>query len=103
MAKYSAPPLTDEEADAPTRKLSVPAGLREQHSTVPAPSVSTKLRKSEIDELLKERAKSGTRPAVSEDERDRYERREMRETVPAPADDVEAAEDVAQIVFGTKR
>ena len=105
----------DENADVQTRKLSVPADpgeARDQrassasHSTVPAPSptsVTTRMRTSDIEELLKERAKSGTRPAVSEEARERFERREMRETVPAPADAAELHEEILHVVAAKNR
>ncbi|MBX3209361.1 MAG: hypothetical protein KF764_30290 [Labilithrix sp.] len=89
MVKLPKAPLADEDFDAPTLKRSVPAELRsagDDRPPVHATSyVTTKLRKVEIEALLRpEREKSGTRPAVSDEDIERFERRETRETLPAP-------------------
>ena len=91
MGKLPQPPLRDEDFEAPTLKRAVPAELRDAdeggvHTTA---YVTTKLRKAEIEALLsKERQGhqgSGMRRAVSDEEIERFERREAR-TLPAPPD-----------------
>lgn len=82
MAKLPQPPVAVEDFDEPTKKRSIPAELRDPHA---ATYVTTKLRTAEINKLLvKEREKSGVRPAVSEEDIERFELREQRETLPAP-------------------
>lgn len=96
--------------EAPTLKRDVPSELREQH-------ITTKLRKQDIDEILekdkaakqpdssedsllvdeeadakkKKKKESGIRAAVTTTERDealnRFERREIHDTLPAPPSD----------------
>ena len=88
MAKLSHPPLKDDEDfEAPTLKRTVPAELRDAEDAAGAPAhATTKLRKAEIDALLeKERNQSGMRRAVSDEDIDRFARREAV-TLPAPAD-----------------
>lgn len=101
MGKLPQPPLRDEDFEAPTLKRAVPAELRDAneggvHTTA---YVTTKLRKAEIEALLsKERQDhqgSGMRRAVSDEDIERFERREAR-TLPAPPDasaDAEEAKD----------
>lgn len=123
MAKRSAKPLTDEETDAPTRKLSIPAELArtpvapavdpveaapaKAGQTSPTPAVTKKMSQAEIDSLRAARTQSGTRPAVTaaqDEARARFERREVKETIPAPADTVEIpVAELRALIAGTKR
>lgn len=96
MAKLPHPPLKDEDFEAPTLKRAVPAELRDPHA---ATYVTTKLRKAEIEALLtrerredardardaREHEGSGMRPAVSDEDIERFARREAL-TLPAPPD-----------------
>ncbi len=89
MAKLPKAPSEVDPYEAPTRERTVPAELRDAHDAdVHGPGyITTKLRKAEIEALLtKERQHrgSGMRRAVSDEDIDRFERRETRETLPAP-------------------
>jgi hypothetical protein len=100
VAKLPRPPLRDEDFEAPTLEREVPAELRDPGTA----HVTTKLRKAEIDALLvKEREKSGTRRAVSADDIERFERRELRDTIPAPPEPPPLPDEVADLDAGSKR
>ena len=88
MVKLPHPPLEDDDFEAPTAKRPVPAELRDYEGDAQtAGQVTTKLRRAEIDALLsKERQqKSGMRPAVTDEDIERFARREAV-TLPAPPD-----------------
>ena len=91
MVKPQQPPIEDDDFEAPTKKRAVPPELRDVEAAVPtAGYVTTKLRKAEIEALLskeKERQPSGSgmRRAVSDEDIERFERREAQ-TLPAPPD-----------------
>lgn len=88
MVKLPHTPLEDDDFEAPTAKRPVPAELREYEGEAQtAGYVTTKLRRAEIEELLsKERQqKSGMRPAVTDEDIERFARREAV-TLPAPPD-----------------
>lgn len=104
MVKLPRSPLDDDDFEAPTLKRNVPAELRDaSEERAPAAvhalgDVTTKLHPAEIAALLeKERAKSGMRPAVSEEEIERFARREIRETIPAPPELSQMADEVANL------
>lgn len=83
MPKHSRPPLKDEDFDAPTLKRTVPAELGDADG---AASATTKPPKAEIEALRKiERNQSGTRRAVSDEDIERFARRDAV-TLPAPPD-----------------
>jgi hypothetical protein len=79
-------------AEAPTQKRNMPDELCE---APPPVRITTKLKKVELEAIVaaerKQRRTSGVRPAVSDEERERYERR-RRETMPAP-DEVDVTDE----------
>ena len=91
MGKLPRPPLRDEDFEAPTLKRAIPAELRDANEGAAHTTgyVTTKLRKAEIDALLSKESDghhgSGMRRAVSDEDIERFERREAR-TLPAPPD-----------------
>ena len=81
MAELSPPPRKDEDFDAPTLKRTVPAELRDVDG---AASATTKPREAGIEALLtKERNQSGMRRAVSDEDVERFARRDAVK-LPAP-------------------
>lgn len=79
MVTLPRPPFDDDDFEGPTLKRSVPAERRdasEEHT--PAAVLASET----------ERQRSGMRPVVSEEEIERFARREIRETLPAPPDEV---------------
>ena len=85
MAKPPTPQARQEDVEAPTQKHTLPAELGE-----PQALITTKLRRAEIDSILllqeKRKNESGMRTAVTDEDIERFERREQRETIPAPPD-----------------
>ena len=85
MVTLPRPPF-DDDFEAPTLKRSVPAELldvRDEHAPAAVHASET------------ERQRSGMRPVVSEEDIERFARREIRETIPAPPELSQAADEVA--------
>lgn len=91
MTKLSQPSIEDEDSETSTIKRTLPAELLDARAGVHA---TTKRRNEETGALLTpELERTETRRALSQEEIERFERRE-RETLPAPPEPSAEAEDL---------
>lgn len=74
--------------EAPTKKHEVPSELRD---LAPATHVTAKLRRADMDELLRKARQSGTRAAITDEDIARFQRRAC-DTIPAPPELEESTE-----------
>ena len=88
MVTLPRPPFDDDDFEAPTLKRSVPAELLD---------VSDEHAPAAVHASEMERQRSGVRPVVSEEEIERFARREIRETIPAPPDLPQVVDEVANL------